>query len=111
MCQQVSLNVFDQIYPREVICEQLSVHHAWEERERCLNMVVLLYVLLAAALWTRLALPPVLGKLARPLLVLGLPLPAMHAVGSAISYRRPHFGSAPLKSPLPQGCHTPCTTR
>ncbi len=110
MCQQVSLNVFDQIYPREVICEQLSVHHAWEERERCLNMVVLIYVLLAAALWTRLALPRVLEKLARPLHVLGLPLSAMHVVGSAISYRRQHLGSAPLQGLFAQCCHPLCTT-
>src|SRR5258708_14477956 len=108
MCQQVSLNVFDQIYPREVICEQLSVHHAWEERERCLNMVVLIYVLLAAALWTRLALPRVLEKLAPPLHVLGLPLSPMHVVGSAITYRRHHLGSAPWQGLLAQSCHPLC---
>ena len=39
MCQQVSLHVFEPIYPREVICEQPSRHQAWEERERSLNNV------------------------------------------------------------------------
>ena len=58
MCQQVSLDVFEPIYPRSVICEQLSQHQAWEERERCLNMLLMIYVLLAAALWTRLSFSP-----------------------------------------------------
>lgn len=40
-------------------------------------MVTLVHVLLAAALWTRLALPRVLERLARPLHVLGLPLSDM----------------------------------
>src|SRR6266567_1933510 len=44
MCQQVSLEVFEQVYPRELVCEQLSQHHAWEERERVLNMFVLIHL-------------------------------------------------------------------
>jgi len=109
MCQQVSLSAFDQIYPREVICEQLSLHHAWEKRERSLNMVVLIYLLLAAALWTRLAFPRVLERLARPLHVLGLPLSALRVVGSAISYRRAQLGSAPLAGLFAQCCRPLCT--
>ena len=111
MCQQVSLNVFEQIYPRETICEQLSLHQAWEERERCLNMVVLIYILLAAALWTRLAFPRVLERLARPLHVLGLPLCAMRVVDSAISYRRAQLGSAPLEGLFAQCCRPLCSAQ
>src|SRR6266567_4816142 len=109
MCQQVSLNVFEQIYPRETICEQLSLHQAWEERERCLNMVVLISILLAAALWTRLAFPRVLERLARPLHVLGLPLCAMQVKGSAISYRRQQLGVAPLQGLFARCCRPLCT--
>ncbi len=88
MCQHVSLQVFEQVYPQEIVCEHLSLHQAWEERERALNMFVVIHLLLAAALWTRLAFPRVLERLARPLHVLGLPLTAMQVKGSAISYRR-----------------------
>ncbi len=97
MCQQVSLTVFDQLYPHEIICDQLSLHHAWEERERSLNMIAIMHLLLAAAVWTRLALPRVLERLARPLHVLGLPLAAMQVRGSAICYRRQHLGVEPLQ--------------
>ncbi len=110
MCQQVSLDVLEPIYPRSVICEQLSVHQAWEERERCLNMLVMIYLLLAAALWTRLSFPRVLEKLARPLHVLGLPLSAVRVVASAITYRRQQLGSAPLQGLFAHCCRPLCST-
>lgn len=109
MCQQVSLHVFEPIYPREVICEHLSQYQAWEERERCLNMLLMIYVLLAAALWTRLAFPRVLERLARPLHVLGLPLSVMRVVPSAITYRRQQLGSAPLQGLFASCCRPLCT--
>src|SRR5258708_39004395 len=95
MCQHVSLEIVAQIYPQRIICEQLSLHDAWEERERALNMFVVINLLLAAALWTRLALPRVLERLARPLHLLGLPLQAMQVKASAISYRRQPLGAPP----------------
>ena len=109
MCQQVSLAIFEEIYPREIIGEELSRHEAWEERERVLNMVVIIHLLLAAALWTRLALPRVLERLARPLHVLGLSLKAMQVKGSAIRYRRQQLGVAPLQSLFARCCRPMCT--
>ncbi len=109
MCQQVSLAVFDEIYPLEEVCEQLSRHQAWEKRERVLNMVLIIHLLLAAALWTRLALPRVLERLARPLHVLGLCLSAMQVKGSAIRYRRQQLGVAPLQGLFARCCRPMCT--
>ena len=109
MCQQVSFTVFEKIYPQELIEEQLSLHDAWEERERALNMVIIIHLLLAAALWTRLALPRVLERLARPLHVLGLPLRAMQVKGSAISYRREQLGLAPIPGLFARCCRPMCT--
>lgn len=104
MCHQISLDVFEQIYPREVICEQLHGCKAWEKRERDLNMFVLIHLLLAAALWTRLALPRVLEQLARPLHLLGYALADLRVVGSAISYRRHQLGSAPFQGLFARCC-------
>jgi transposase IS4-like protein/DDE family transposase len=109
MCQHVSLEIVAQIYPQKIICDQLSLHDAWEERERALNMVVVIHLLLAAALWTRLAFPRVLERLARPLHVLGLPLKAMQVKGSAISYRRQQLGVAPLQGLFARCCRPLCT--
>lgn len=109
MCHQVSLDVFEQVYPRDTICEHLSQHQAWEERERKMNMLVLIYVLLAAALWTRLAFPRVLERLARPLHLVGLPVKAMQLTGSAITYRRQQLGQAPLQGLFAEYCRPMCT--
>jgi hypothetical protein len=109
MCQQVKLDIVEQLYPRECIYAQLDQHHAWEQRERKLNMVLLFYVLLAAALWTRLAYERVLERLARPLHVLGLPLSATHVYGSAIWNRRRQLGSALLQGVCAQCCRPICT--
>lgn len=92
-----------------MICEQLSAHDGWEERERSLNMLLLIYVLLAAALWTRLAYGRVLEQLCRPLHVLGLPLSSLRVVASAITSRRQQLGSAPLQGLFARCCHPLCT--
>ncbi len=109
MCQQVSLHVLEQVYPHDLICEQLSTHHRWEKRERVLSMVTLVHVLLAAALWTRLALPRVLERLARPLHVLGLPLSDMQVTAPAFCYRRQHLGVEPLQGLFARCCRPVCT--
>lgn len=109
MCHQVSLEVFEHVYPRDMICEHLSQQQAWEERERKLNMLVLIYLLLAAALWTRLAFPRVLERLVRPLHLLGWPVKAMQLTGSAITYRRQQLGQAPLQGLFAQCCRPLCT--
>src|SRR5260370_35571253 len=75
-------------------------------------MVIMMYLVLADALWTRLALPRVLERLARPLHVLGLPLRAMQVKGSAISYRREQLGLAPVQGLFARCCRpmgTPAT--
>ena len=109
MCHQVSLDVIEDVYPREVVCEHLSQHQAWEERERKLNMLVMVYVMLAAALWTRLAFQRVLEQLARPLHLLGLPVKAMCLSRSAISARREQLGTAPLQGLFQECCQPMCT--
>jgi hypothetical protein len=109
MCHQVSLQVVEQIYPREIIFEQLSQHDVWEEREQALNMFLIVHLLLAAALWTRLGYSRVLERLARPLHVLGLCLACMQVSRSAISYRREQLGIAPMLGLFARCCQPICT--
>src|SRR5712692_9557225 len=101
MCQHVNLEIVEQIYPQKIICEQLSLHDAWEERERALNMFVVIHLLLAAALWTRLAFPRVLERLARPLHVLGLPLKACRSKAQLSASDASSWASPPCKDSLP----------
>lgn len=108
MCQQATLAVFEQVYPLESVCQILSEQQAWERRERALNMLAVIHLLLAAALWTRDAFPRVLERLVRPLHVLGLCLDSMQVRGSAISYRRQQLGIAPLQTLFARRCRPMC---
>lgn len=109
MCQQTRLDILEPLYPLSSICQQLDEHHAWEQHERALNMVLIVHLLLAAALWTREALPRVLQRLARPLHVLGLPLTAMQVTAAAICYRRRQLGVEPLRGLFARHSRPMCT--
>jgi hypothetical protein len=51
MCQQVSFGLLQQIIPREQVLQALSQTDAFEQRERRLNMLCVLYILMARALY------------------------------------------------------------
>jgi len=48
--------VLEQLYPRELVSELLSSCHAWGERERSLNQLLLVYYVIALSLFRRLNL-------------------------------------------------------
>src|SRR5258708_12832568 len=52
-CQQLSFSVLEQIYPREVVAGVLSQDQAWEQRERKLNHLFLVYLLILWSLSAR----------------------------------------------------------
>jgi len=51
MCQQVTFGLLQQIIPPEQVLQALSQANAFEERERRLNMLCVLYILMARALF------------------------------------------------------------
>src|SRR5215469_2982760 len=51
MCQHVSFGLLQQIIPAEQVLEVLQETDAFEIRERRLNMLCVLYILMARALW------------------------------------------------------------
>ena len=46
LCQQVALPVLEEIYPRELVCQVLHDLHRWEQRERKLNQLIMVYLLI-----------------------------------------------------------------
>lgn len=74
------------MYPREVVSELLSRCHAWGERERSLNQLLLVSYVIALSLFRRLNLAAVLSHLVRGLRWLwpnpGLCLPTAAALVS-----------------------------
>ncbi len=65
LCHDLHLDVFDQIIPFSVISQVLSTCNAWEMRERTLNMVVVIWVIIAMGLLPNLSIPHVLQKIAK----------------------------------------------
>src|SRR6266849_2486539 len=96
MCQQVSLEVFEQVYPREIICEQLSLHQAWEERERALNMFAVIHLSTSGRSVDATSLPACAGAARAPMAPPG-PAPERHA-GERLGHQLPSLsvGHRPL---------------
>jgi Insertion element 4 transposase N-terminal len=59
--------VLEQVCPRELVSEVLSRCHAWGERERSLNQILVVYYVIALSLFRRLNLAAILGHLVRGL--------------------------------------------
>src|SRR5947208_16744633 len=64
LCQQIALPVLEEVYPRALVCQVLHDLHRWEQRERKLNHVIMVYLLIAWTLLLTMALKRVWSHLA-----------------------------------------------
>lgn len=95
-CQQLSFSVLEEIYPREVVAGVLTEDRAWEQRERKLNHLFLIYLLLIWSLSARSSLRAVCDRLLRPLRLSGA-LAESTPTSAALCYRRGHLGVRVLR--------------
>ncbi len=95
-CQQLSFSVLEQIYPREVVAGVLSQDQAWEQRERKLNHLFLVYLLIVWSLSARSSLRMVCDRLLRPLRLSGA-LAESTPTSGAFCYRRGQLGVRVLR--------------
>ena len=63
MSQQITLPVLEEVYPRELVCQVLHDLDRWEHRERKLNHVIMVYLLIAWTLLPTMALKRVWSQL------------------------------------------------
>ena len=90
-CQQLSFSVLEELYPREVVASVLSEDQAWEQRERKLNHLFLVYLLIVWSLSVRGSLRAVCDRRLRPLRLLGA-VQESTPTAAALCYRRGHLG-------------------
>ncbi len=110
-CHDLRLDVFEQTIPASVISEVLSTCNAWEKRERELNMVAVIWVIIAMGLLPSLSIPHVLQKIAQGLRYVW-PDPAMNLPrASALSYRRQKLGVEPLRQVFQNICQPHATSQ
>jgi DDE family transposase/transposase IS4-like protein len=104
LCQHVALEVFQDLYPVERICEILSDSHRWEQRERALNMVVMMYLVMALCLFPRHNQVEVLEELAEGYRYVWPHQQVSIPTAGALCYRRRQLGIIPLRQLLRRTC-------
>ncbi len=92
LCHLVSFSVLQELYPRSLICHLLSCDRAWEQRERKLNHLIMVYLLIVWSLMARCSLRAVYDRLLRPLRLSGDDLQESTPTSAALCYRRRQLG-------------------
>ena len=64
LCHHMTFDVLQDLFPLALLEQVLTDCHAWEKRERALNMVTILYLIIALTLFPRLTVAGVLRRLA-----------------------------------------------
>jgi len=95
--QALRFEVLEQLCPRELVSELLTRCHAWGERERSLNQLLLVYYVIARSLFRRLNLAAVLAHLVRGLRWLWSNPSLRLPTAAALVYRRRQLGTPVMR--------------
>src|SRR5260370_637702 len=109
MSQQMALPVLEEVYPRELVCQVLHDLDRWEQRERKLNHVIMVYLLIAWTLLPTMALKRVWSQLTSALRWLSQQTPSPGLPGaSALCYPRRTWGVGPRRLLMRRACQPLC---
>src|SRR6266851_4189662 len=101
--------VLEHLCPPELVSDLLSRCHAWGERERSLNQLLVVYYVIALSLFRRLNLAAVLGHLVRGVRWLWAH-PSVHLpTAAALIYRRRQLGTPVMRHLFQRVCHPMAT--
>jgi hypothetical protein len=107
--QALRFEVLEQLCPRELVSDLLTRCHAWGERERSLNQLVLVYYVIALSLFRRLNLAAVLAHLVGGLRWLW-PNPCLRLpTAAALVYRRRQLGCPIMRHLFQRVCRPMAT--
>src|SRR5258708_8139100 len=102
VCQHLSLGLLQDVLPVSQIEELLETYQMWEQRERQLTMVAMVYWLIGLHLYPHLSQRAVYAKLVSGLRSMRDDVAESIPVKSAFSYRREQLGSELLEGSFPQ---------
>ncbi len=96
-CQHLQVQLLEKWYPRELVSELLTQAQAWEQRERKLTQLVIVYYVMALSLFRQLNVTEVFAHLSRGLRWLW-PDPCIALpTGGALTARRQSLGSVVMR--------------
>src|SRR5437588_8600870 len=109
LCQQIASPVLEEVYPRALVCQVLHDLHRWEHRERKLNHVIMVYLLIAWTMLPTMALKRVWSHLTSALRWLSQEALSQGLPGAAaLCYRRRTLGVGPLRLLMRLACKPLC---
>ena len=106
LCQHLRVQILEQCYPRELVSSLLTSCHAWEQRERKLTQLVIVYDIMALALFRQCNVTEVFAHLSRGLRWLWPDDTISLPTGGALTARRQSLGSIVLRRLFRQCCRT-----
>jgi hypothetical protein len=109
--QALRFEVLEQLCPRELVSEQLSRCRAWEERERSLNHLIVVYYVIALSLFRGLNLAAVFRHLVAGLRWLWSNPSLRLPTAAALVYRRRQLGTPVLRRLFQQVCRPMATAQ
>jgi Insertion element 4 transposase N-terminal/Transposase DDE domain len=103
------LEVLEHLCPRELVSDLLTRCHAWGERERSLNQLLVVYDVIALSLFRQLNLAAVFGHLARGLRWLWANPCLRLPTAAALVYRRRQLGTPVMRHLFQHVCRPMAT--
>ena len=97
LCHHFDLGLIQQVIPRERVEDLLQKHQAWEQRERSLNMMTIVYWLIAQHLYPELSQRSVYSKVVSGLRLWCADFAEQMPAKSALSYRKKQLGLVPMQ--------------
>src|SRR5260370_9732237 len=109
LCHHMTLDVVQEVFPLAVVEKVLTDCHAWEKREKALNMVTILYLVIALTLFPRLTVGGVLRRLASGARFLWPDPREAVPTDGAICQRRQQLGVTPVRQLCRRCCRPQAT--
>ena len=104
LCQQVAVELLTELFPVEVVMDILQGNQLWEQRERRLNQLWMIYLLIGWGLYADRALRHAASQLSHIPCLLREGAESQVPVPSALCYRRQQLGSLPLVELMRRVC-------
>ncbi len=105
-CQHLRLQLLETCYPRELVSELLTRCQAWEQRERKLRQLVIVYYVIALSLFRQFNVTEVFAHLSRGLRWLWPDPSIALPTGGALTARRQSLGMVVMRLLFRQCCRT-----